>query len=219
MYVFLQKRKWFKYVFALKRVCSWWICFSSFIYLKKYWRTDRQKIPQPAVIIANHASYLDIVVSYLFLPHYFVFMGKGELAKIPLFGLLFKEMNITVNRKSTTDAHRALMKAGEEIERGNSVYIFPEGTIADEGILKNFKNGAFKLAIDKQVPIVPVTYINNWRILQNGGFFKSLGCPGIARIIIHEPVITRGMTDENLVPLRQQLYDLTQQTLEEFKRK
>ena len=146
-------------------------------------------------------------------------MGKSELRKAPLFGLLFKEMNIAVDRKSKSDGHRALGRVAEEIERGNSVYIFPEGTISNEGILKNFKNGAFKVAIDKQVPIVPVTYISNWKILQNGGFLKSYGSPGIARIIIHEPVSTVGMTDENLVPLRDQLFELTRKTLEEFKQK
>ncbi len=216
MFVFLQRRAWFKYVFALKRLCSWWICFASFIYLKRYWRIPKRQIPQPCVIVANHASYLDIVVSYLFLPHYFVFMGKSELLKAPLFGLLFREMNIAVNRKSKSDSHRALLRAGEEIERGNSVYIFPEGTIANEGVLKPFKNGAFKLAIDKQVPVLPVTYINNWKILQNGGFFKSQGSPGIARIVIHPPIITTGMSDENLIPLREQVAELTRRTLEEF---
>ncbi len=218
MYIFLQKRKWFKYVFVLKRFCSWWICFFSFIYLRKIWRAPKKSIQQPSVIIANHSSYLDIVISYLFLPHYFVFMGKSELLKAPLFGLLFKEMNIAVNRKSTTDAHRAFVKAGEEIDRGNSVYIFPEGTIASDAILKNFKNGAFKLAIDKQVPILVVTYLNNWKILQNGGFFKSLGSPGIARIVIHPSIPTKGMTDADVNTLRQKTYDLTKQTLEEYEK-
>ena len=217
LWILLMRRKWFPVVFVIERFWAWWITFFAGIYIKKYSRTDLSKLSRPCVIVANHASYMDIVVSYLFLPHYFVFMAKAELAKVPLFGILFKEMNITVNRKSVTDAHRAFIKAGEEIDRGNSIYIFPEGKLSSDGEYKPLKNGAFKLAIDKQIPVLPVTYINNWKILQNGGFFKSFGGPGIAKIVIHEPISTVGMTEENLVPLRQQVYELTKKTLEEFK--
>lgn len=140
-------------------------------------------------------------------------MAKFELNKAPLFNIFFKDMQISVDRKSRMDAHRAFMRAQEEIDAGNSVFIFPEGTIANEGVLKNFKNGPFKLAIDCQVPILPITYIGNWKLLQNGGFFKSYGKPGISRAIIHEPISTTGMTEENVVPLREAVYKLFEETL------
>ncbi|MCD6067198.1 MAG: 1-acyl-sn-glycerol-3-phosphate acyltransferase [Bacteroidetes bacterium] len=188
------------------------------IFLKRIYRTDRNKLPETCVFVANHSSYLDIIVSCHVYPHNLIYMGKAELLKVPLFNIFFKKLDIPVNRKSTTAAHQAYLRSGEEIDKGNSMCIFPEGTISNEGVLKPFKNGAFKLAIEKQVPIVAVTFVSNWKLLQNGGFFKSFGRPGLIRAIIHEPIPTKGMTEENLVSLRQQVYDLTVHTLEEFNR-
>ncbi len=218
-FIFLRSRKTYKIVFFLQRVVSFIGCTLSFIFVKKIDKTNGVVIPKNCVIVANHSSYLDIVLSYFVLPNYYSFMGKYELKKVPLFREFFRDMNIAVNRKSTTDAHKAFVKAGEEIDRGNSIYIFPEGTISSKGELIKFKNGAFKLAIDKQVCILPVTYLNNWKILQNGGFFKSFGNPGIAKIVIHQPISTVGMTDENLVSLRTQVFDLINNTLNEYRKK
>jgi 1-acyl-sn-glycerol-3-phosphate acyltransferase len=141
-------------------------------------------------------------------------MAKIELNKAPLFNIFFKDMQISVNRKNIKDAHRAYARASEEIDGGHSVFIFPEGTIgSDKGLLLKFKNGPFKLAIDKQVPILPIVYTHNWKLLQTGGFFKSYGRPGISKAIICKPIETKGMTDENVVHLREQVYSLFEETL------
>lgn len=216
--LFLQNQKWIPVVMTLKR---WWGGFSIFIagiFMKRIYRTDRNKLPSNCIVVANHSSYLDIIMTVHVVPFNVIFMGKSELLKVPLFNVFFKKLDIPVNRKSATAAHQSLVRCGQELDKGRAVVIFPEGTISNEGKLKAFKNGAFKLAIEKQVPIVVVTYISNWKLLQNGGFFKSFGRPGIARAVIHPPIETRGMTEENLVSLRQQVYDLTANTLEEFKK-
>jgi len=168
---------------------------------------DLNKLPQPCVFCANHTSYLDIIVSYIVIPNYFVYMAKQELDKAPLFRIFFKKMNILVDRKSKIGSHKAFVKAGEEIDKGHSVFLFPEGTISKDGILKPFKNGPFKLAIEKQIPIVPITFANNWTILQNGGFLKATGCPGVAKVVIHDAIETKGMTEENLVDLRTKVHE------------
>jgi 1-acyl-sn-glycerol-3-phosphate acyltransferase len=143
-------------------------------------------------------------------------MGKAELMKAPLFKTFFKGMDIPVNRKSRVDPHKALARAAEEIDKGRSMVIFPEGTISSSGVLKPFKNGAFKLAIDKQVPIVPIVNLNNWKLLQNGGYFKSHGCFGVARTVVLPPIETKGMTEDNLVDLRERVRDLIYNTLKEY---
>ena len=102
------------------------------------------------------------------------------------------------------------------LDKGISVVIYPEGTISNEGKLKPFKNGAFKLAIDKQVPIVPVVNLNNWQYLQNGGFFKSLAGPGIPRIVVGEVIETKGMTAENCAELRDKVFNFTKNELSKF---
>jgi 1-acyl-sn-glycerol-3-phosphate acyltransferase len=211
--VFLAKRRRYKYAFACQHIMARWITWLSGLFLKREYHVSRSQIPQPCVIVANHSSYLDIVFSYLILKKYFVFMAKLELNRAPLFNIFFKDMQISVDRKSRMDAHRAFLRAQEEIDAGHSVFIFPEGTISSEGVLKNFKNGPFKLAIDMQVPILPITFIGNWKLLQNGGFFKSFGRPGISKAILHAPISTRGMSDENIVPLREAVYKLFEETL------
>lgn len=143
-------------------------------------------------------------------------MAKSELMKIPLFKYFFVYLDIPVNRKSVTDAHKAFKDAGKKLDDGLSVVIYPEGTISSEGKLKPFKNGAFKLAIEKQVPIVPVVNLNNWWFLQNGGFFKSNGRPGIPKIVVGKPIYTTGMAVEKANELKEKVFIFTQEELEKF---
>lgn len=143
-------------------------------------------------------------------------MGKYELLKIPLFKNFFKYLDIPVNRKSITDAHKAFSQAGKKLDEGLSQVIYPEGTISNNGKLKPFKNGAFKLAIEKQVPIVPVANLNNWWFLQNGGFFKSNGRPGLAHIVVGDPISTTGMTEKNIAELKEKVHTFIQTELEAF---
>lgn len=173
-------------------------------------------MPQPCVFVGNHTSYLDICLSTFYIDHTALYMGKVELLKAPLFRTFFKGMDIPVNRKSRLDSVKALVNSGKAIDKGRSMVIYPEGTISNYGKLKPFKNGPFKLAIDKQVPIVPVVNVNNWELLQNGGFFKSNGRPGIARTVVLEPISTVGMTEENLVDLREKVFKLINDTLHQY---
>lgn len=204
-----------RFAYALKRVWAFIICFFSGIiplirYQKKF------KWPHKCVVVSNHTSYLDITISVFYMKHTALFMGKAELLKAPLFGSFFRHMDIPVNRKSTTGSHKALVKAGEMVDKGYGMVIYPEGTISNEGVLKNFKNGAFKLAIEKQVPIIPVANLNNWKLLQNGGFFKSFGRPGLARIVVGAPIPTKGLTEENLVDLRNKVHDFIKTELDKY---
>ncbi|MEI8138078.1 MAG: lysophospholipid acyltransferase family protein, partial [Bacteroidota bacterium] len=91
-----------------------------------------------------------------------------------------------------------------------------EGTISENGRLKPFKNGAFKLAIEKQVSIVPVINLNNWQFLQNGGFFKSYGKPGIPKIYVGDPISTKGLTEKDIGELKEKVLIFTQENLNKF---
>ena len=179
-------------------------------------RNGKYKLPRPCVIVSNHTSYLDIIFSPFYISHTAVYMGKRELLKVPLFKIFFQYLDIPVNRKSITGSHRAFLDAGSKLESGLSQVIYPEGTISNEGRLKPFKNGAFKLAIEKQVPIVPVANLNNWHFLQNGGFFKSNGRPGIARIVVGQPIETAGLTEKNVQELREKVYTFIKEELRKF---
>lgn len=207
-YFLLLKKERFSKAFRLKKIWARWILIVPGLFVKVKRETSLEQLPHTAVYCANHASYLDIILNYIVVPNYFVSMGKQEIDKAPLFRIFFREMNILVDRKSNTGSHRAFIRAGEEIEKGHSVFIFPEGGISSWGKLLNFKNGAFRLAIEKQVSIVPITYLNNWKHLQNGGFLKAFGKPGICKVVVHQPVSTIGMTIDDVALLRTKVRDV-----------
>ena len=215
-FVFLSKREGFPKAFQLKKFWARWILLIPGIFIKVKYETPAEELPHPAVYCANHSSYLDIVMSYLVIPRYYVFMGKQELDKAPLFRIFFKEMNILVERGNNKSSHNAFVRAAQEIDKGNGAFIYPEAGISSNGKLRGFKNGAFKLAIEKQVPIVPITYLNNWRLLQNGGFFKSYGGPGVSNIIVHTPIPTAGLTENDLVSLKTKVYETISKELERY---
>lgn len=199
--------------FKLKRLWSHIICYGAFLYPVITYKTKKYKLPSPCIIVANHTSYLDIVLSPFYIDHTAVYMAKSELMKIPLFKYFFVYLDIPVNRKSITDAHKAFIEAGKKLDQGLSVVIYPEGSISSEGKLKSFKNGAFKLAIEKKVPVIPVANINNWLFLQNGGFLKSNGRPGIPRIVVGDPIETKDMTIENINELKEKVFTFTKEEL------
>lgn len=213
--LFLSRKSWYKYCFSLMRLWAKYLIYFDFIWIDKKQTTTLPKTPY--IICANHTSYLDIVLSYCVFTDYFVFMGKNELRKVPLFNIFFKDMNILVDRKSTTGSHRAFLRAAAEIDKGHCVALFPEGTIAPKAPqMLPFKNGAFKLAIEKQVPIVPVTFINNWNLLEDKAFWKSRCRPGIASIIIHPHLETKGLNDEDLISLKTKVFDIINEPLKPY---
>jgi len=210
-FVMLSNRRWFYGVFMLKKVWARFLLWPPFI----FWTTDYEtKLDKKRayVICSNHASYLDVILTYAVIPCYFHSMGKAELLKIPLFNHFFKRMNIPVNRKSKIDSHRAFLRAGQDIDKGISLNLFPEGTISRHApVMGRFKNGPFKLAIEKQIPIIPITYLTNWKLLPEHS--NGIGHPGISRIIVHEPVVTKGMTDENMEELKEKIYAIIEAPL------
>ncbi|HOZ86611.1 MAG TPA: lysophospholipid acyltransferase family protein [Bacteroidia bacterium] len=217
-YLALRTKK-FDLVFKLKRVWARVICFGSFLYPVVSYQSKKYSLPRPCVIVSNHTSYLDIIFTPFYVDHVAVWIGKYELLKIPLFRYFFVYLDIPVNRKKNTDAHKAFTDSGKKIDAHISVVIYPEGTISESGRLKLFKNGAFKLAIEKQVPIVPVANLNNWHFLQNGGFFKSNGRPGIPQIVVGDPISTQGMTEKNITELKEKVYTFIQEELYKFMEK
>jgi 1-acyl-sn-glycerol-3-phosphate acyltransferase len=170
-----------------------------------------ENMPSPCVIVSNHSSYLDIVALGLFVPLRFSFMAKLELSKIPLFNIFFRTVDIGVNRSSMRDSHKAFTLAKEKIEQGYSVILFPEGTIWDKTpLLKPFKNGAFKLAIENGIPIVPVTFYNNFRILPDEKFEFY---PQPLRFKIHRAIPTSHLNDEDSDTLKDEIYNLIESEL------
>jgi len=169
----------------------------------------------PYVICANHASYLDVILMYRILPKKrFLFIGKAELLKWPIINIFFKKVDIAVNREKRSSGMRSIIRAKQEIQNGWSIVIFPEGGIPiNAPKLDHFKNGAFKLAIDEQIPVLPITIINNWKLFNTDPLLTGMARPGIARVIVHEPIPTEGMNKKDLIPLRQRTFETINEPL------
>lgn len=207
-----RKEKWYPYCFKLKLLWARILQCALFIFIKRDYRAELPK--GPFIIACNHSSYLDIVFMYRVVFHKFIFLGKKELLKWPLFNVFFKTMDIAVDRKNRVKAAKALVKARNYIDEGYAISIFPEGTIPETApVMKRFKDGAFKLAIEKQVPIVPIAFLNNWRLFSDPSHPLGPASPGIAKVIIHRSIETKGKTMEDLVSLRQECHKVIEDSV------
>ena len=164
-----------------------------------FWRVQFEEKLDPNkryIFCPNHTSTLDIPLVSAAIPLPLLFMGKKELASIPIFGYFYKKNSIIVDRSKIRDSYAAFVKAGEKLDKGLNVCIFPEGGIPPSKIfLKKFKNGAFKLALEKDIYIVPITLADNKRNFPQE-YYK--GFPGIVRVKVHKPIKV-GSEDKNPV--------------------
>lgn len=205
--ILLHKPGRYKRAFRLKRAWANFLQWASMVPV----RVERHAPlpPPPYVICCNHSSYLDIIQMYNVIPEYFLFMGKYELLKWPLFNIFFRDMNITVNRGSHIEAAKAFRRAAQALDKGTSLALFPEGGIPPfTPRMKPFKDGAFRLAIEKQVPIVPMTFVNHWKLFGEPGELLSRSRPGVARAVVHAPISTKGLTEADVVDLRHRVYEV-----------
>jgi len=207
-WILLLKEKNYIRVFKLKVFTARLILFLDFVWMIR--KSDRQELGHgPYVICANHASYLDIILMYKILPRKrFLFIGKSELLKWPIINIFFKKVDIAVNREKRSSGMRSIIRAKKEIKNGWSIVIFPEGGIpVDTPALGPFKNGAFKLAIDAEIPILPITILDNWKLFNVEPMITGAARPGFSRVIVHKPIPTIGMDKKDLINLRQQTFD------------
>ena len=137
-----------------------------------------------------------------------IFVGKIEIASVPLFGFMYSRLHITVNRSSIKSKGNAVKLSIDAIDDGKSLVIFPEGGIYSKKppILTSFKDGAFRAAIEKQIAIVPVTMPNNWLILPDQK--EMLLTRGQIKVIFHKPIETKGLKIEQVDELKEQVFSV-----------
>lgn len=137
------------------------------------------------IFLANHFSYLDVPMMG-FVPGDAVFVGKASIRKAPFFGYYFKNLHIAVDRDRITSRAETMRRAALALDRGSSLVLFPEGGIYTQNPphLVPFKNGAFRLAIDKQISIIPVTLSYNHVILADQKDLILKRIP--AKMVLHQ---------------------------------
>ena len=203
--VSILKESWYPYFFKLARIWARFILIGMGFNVKieNQQRLEKNK---SYMFIANHTSMADIMLMLVSVKNPFVFVGKKELAKIPLFGFFYKRTCILVDRTSAKSRQAVFLRAQRRLKSGVSICIFPEGMVPEEDIiLSDFKDGAFRLAVNHQIPIVPITFGDNKKRFSYT-FFS--GSPGKMRAKIHKPIETIGKTiyDKNL--LKQEVRDI-----------
>jgi len=168
------------------------------------------------IVCPNHISNLDIMSVSKALKNTFCFMGKHELLDNPLLGIFFRSIDIPVNRESKMSSYKAFKQTGERLAQGTSVVIFPEGTISKDypPQLQEFKNGPFRLAIELKIPILPVTSLDTWKVMWDSGSVYG-SRPGICHIFVHKPIETAHMTVEDADLLKDEVYKVIKQKLDE----
>lgn len=163
------------------------------------------------MLVANHTSMLDIMLMLRVSKNPFVFVGKKELAKIPVFGFFFKRVCIMVDRDSSKSRIGVYRRAQRRLSQGMSICIFPEGGVPDEAVLLDkFKDGAFKMAIAHQIPIVPITFYD---CKKRFSFTFLSGSPGKLRARVHEFFETAILAEEDKSTIREEVRHVIYQEL------
>ncbi len=164
---------------------------------------------QSYVIVANHQSHYDIFVIYGWMPVDFRWVMKIQLLKVPFLGYsCYKIGHIFIDRSNPEKAKESINAAKDRIKGGTSIMFFPEGTRSNDGKLREFKKGAFKFALDMDLPILPVTIVGSRNVLPA----RSIKLfPGRAKLIVHDPIDITGYTEARM----EELMAIARQRIEE----
>ena len=197
-YLFLQKKDWKPYAHAVNRL--WGKLFFPLVGIR--FQVEYRFRPARRgtyVFCANHFSYLDIATMGVILDNYFAFVGKHGVKKVPLFGYMFAKLHIQVDRDKGQSRAYSLNKSIKTLAEGRSVMVFPEGGILTQNprqLHLPLQKGAFIMAIQQQVPLVPVTLHTNHQLLPDVMPIRIR--PGVVRAIVHEPISTVGMSQADV---------------------
>ncbi|WP_339879346.1 lysophospholipid acyltransferase family protein [uncultured Algoriphagus sp.] len=187
---------------------SYFLCIFLPVKIEIAKKIDKSK---PYIYLANHFSYLDIAMMG-FIPGDVLFVGKASIRKAPLFGYYFKNLHIAVDRERLKSRAETMKRTDNALESGSSVIIFPEGGIFTKNPpeMIPFKNGAFRMSYDKQIPIIPVTLSYNHLILPDDG--KLLLYWRRAKMVLHDPLLPAQYASEN--SLKEKCFEVIQRQLD-----
>lgn len=158
------------------------------------------------IFVANHISYLDAPAIVKVIRQPTRVLGKVEMSKIPVFGYIYRNAIVTVDRSSPENRARSVQILKSTVEKGISIFIFPEGTFnMGKTPLKDFYDGAFKIAIETQTPIKPVLFLDTFDRMHYSSIF-SLN-PGLNRAVFLEEIPVTEYTLNDLEKLKQKVYD------------
>lgn len=203
--------KFYPYFFKLAR---WWAKVVLFLmgFSVKIQSNYQFEKGKSYMFSANHTSMIDVFVMLAVVKNPFVFVGKQELVKLPIFGFFYKRTCILVDRSDPQSRKKVYQSAQSKIKRGFSVCIFPEGLVPNDEtiVLSEFKNGVFSLAIEHQIPIVPMVFYD---CKKRFSYTTFSGSPGILRVKVLESIDTVNLSIEHKDSIREKAFNMMYQEL------
>lgn len=197
-----RKFSWIGYAFLW--IWSWIFSLLTFI---RYEFHGREKLTKGKsyIYVSNHTSFLDLPGLRLLIPGEFRPIAKKELLKLPLFGLVVRGATVVVDRSNAQSRKKSIEKIRETLGHGVPALIFAEGTQnRSKEILQPFKDGAFRIAVETQLPIVPLVVIGAGKLMPPG---KAQVLPGKIKIIVGEEMDVTGKTLEDVPALKQKTFN------------
>ena len=197
------------------RICTFWADCAMFCWVmphKNYYESPHNA-SYPVVFVFNHISYIDIpVLLKAFRKQPIRILGKAEMSKVPVFGFVYRNAAILVDRSSTAARAKSINDLTFFIRHKISAVIAPEGTFNVTGKpLKDFYDGAFKIAIETQVPVKPVVFLDTYDRLHYKNIFSM--CPGRSRAVFLEEVPVEGLVLSDIGLLRNKVYAIMEEAL------
>ena len=196
----------------------WATVFHTFTGVRYYAQGQDNLARYPAYIyVSNHTSFLDVPALPLFVPGQFRPLGKKELLKIPVLGWIVKTVCVIVDRSNAQSRKESIRRLKKLISQGTSIFIFPEGSMNRSGLLlRPFYDGAFRIAIETQTPILPMVVMNAGNLFRPGTAYIK---PGKIRVRFGEPVATVGLENKDVPTLKQQVHQIMEAMLLEESQK
>ncbi len=172
---------------------------------------------RPHIFVANHNSYMDIPPIVQLKHQPIRPLGKFESSKIPIFGWVYKAAVIMVDRSSPEKRAQSLRNLKAALHKRVSIFIFPEGTFSmtSEKPLKSFFNGAFKLAIEMQIPIQPLLMIDAVDRMHFDSVFSLT--PGLNRVVYLKTIDVSKYTLNDIEELKEKVYTLMEEGLRRYR--
>lgn len=200
-----------KIILFLLRCWAWGFSVLSFFWVKT---ENKHFVDQdiPHIYVGNHGSYLDAIAVCISLPQHFSPLGKIEMTKIPVFGLIYKRIVVMIDRSSKESREQSVSALKKDIENGQSILIFPEGTMNKTGTpLSEFYDGAFRIAIETQTPLMPFVILKNRDLLPRVNPLKAH--PGFLTTLFITPVDVKDLTIADLPQLKEKVFNLMQDAI------
>ena len=191
-------------------VWSWIFSMLTFIRYRFYGRENFRK-GQSYIYVSNHTSFLDIPGIRMIIPGQFRPLAKKELKKIPVFGWIAQAATIIVDRSSPESRKKSIDRLKKALKDGLSILIFAEGTQnRTRELLQPFHDGAFRIAVDTQQPILPMVVIGAGKLMPPGTIDLK---PGKIRIYVGEEISTAGLTTRDITDLKQKTFGVMKEMI------